>query len=326
MTYGPAWDRPHSPSDDRLWQESDCYWFFDERAGVGGFHRVGQHPNGQMGSLTVFAFDRQMRFHHTRDYPAADCARSADGQIVGPSDVTALDNERMRYRWDLPDCEADLEFYESFYLPRDWSRSGHGASVHRHMNAGGHLECSGRLRGTVRIAGRTHQVDALAHRDRSWGARDHNVVAQHRMYSGTVGPSLSWAGFTMTLRTGAVHASGFVVRNGVEHDLTAIRVLTTFDNDGVTTTGATGLLDLETGERLIVPCRAVQGFVTDVSGAFHSTDTISRVVWNGAVGFCDLEVSNNSHRGSFIPGQADVSSICVDQGLSALGGYADCDR
>lgn len=322
MTYDESWDRPHRPGANPLWQESDCYWFYDAANGVGGFHRIGQTPAKGIGQVMLFVFEEGgERFMSVRDFPLAPAARGDTWHAVANSRAEALGDKRMRFTWGQQETEGDLEFYESFYAPRDWSRTGRAAKALNDMNADGHLECSGRVRGNVRVGGRTHRIDALAHRDRSWGPRDHSVVVQHRMFSGTVGPALSFAAFTITMKHVGTHAAGFVVRDGIETDIKSLDVLTTFENDGATVAGGTAYLTLADGGDLVIPCSGVQGMLSNVHDLFFATDTISTVDWNGAKGFCDIEVSNNPGRGSYIPTPADVSRICASKGLSAFVPY-----
>lgn len=323
--YEGSWDRPHQPGPSALWQESDCYWFYDEATGVGGFHRVGQKPSEGTGQVTMFAFARDAERCVVRaELELGDKHRWDDGQAVGSHRVEALAGGRMSYAWNELGSAAELEFYEQFYEPRDWSTSGHGAEALDELNPDGHLECSGRLRGELRIGDRSYEIDALAHRDRSWGVRDVSRISPHRfrMFSGTVGPALSWATFTIDLKGGPAMATGFVVRNGVEDDVRRLRVLTTFDADGLSPVGATALLALETGEVLRVACQGVQGFTTPVPEMQTATsDTISTVSWDGSRGFCDLELCNNPGRGTYVPTQADVTLLAVDEGVSRCDSY-----
>ena len=52
--FSDHWDCPHQFSDEPSWQESDCYWFYDVKLGVGGFHRIGQKQNKGTGQLMLF--------------------------------------------------------------------------------------------------------------------------------------------------------------------------------------------------------------------------------------------------------------------------------
>jgi hypothetical protein len=79
---------------------------------------------------------------------------------------------------------------------------------------------------------------------------------------------------------------------------------------------------LENGEVLRIDCSSMQGFVTPVREAeTWSTDNISAVSVDGKKGFVDLEMGMNPGRGTFIPTQADVTLLAVDDGLSETVSY-----
>jgi hypothetical protein len=324
MRYDDSWDRPHTPSGDPHWQESDAYWFYDPKQEVGGFHRVGQQPNRGTGQLTAFAFKMGgERFVLSAgegiEVPLGADARQKTKQVVGGHSCEALGGGKMRFRWNEPGCSADLEFYESFHEPRNWSKTGHSNTFMSNLNADGHLECSGRLRGALSIGASTFTIDALAHRDRSWGFRDNSRAAMHRyrMFSGTVGPELSFASFLLDLKNGPKMVAGYVARNGVDLDVRDLRVITTFDADGLTPLASTGILTLENGEMLRIETKSVQGFMTPVPGTHNaSQDHISTFEYQGKTGFLDLELCTNPGRGEYIPTQADVTFTAVDQGVS----------
>jgi hypothetical protein len=321
MSYDESLDCPHAPLAHPLWQESDCYWFWDARQRVGGFHRIGQTPASARGHVMLFVFaeggERYMRYDTP---PITPADRDARGQRVGNSHAAALGNARMAYGWNEADCDGALVFDEAFYAPRDWSRSGHGVGARERMNAGGHVECSGRIRGKLRIGQQHYAIDALAHRDRSWGPRDGSVVAQHRMFSGSVGPALSVACFSLALRNGQRHAAGFIVRDGVEEDIAQIRIIASLDTDGLTALGGEARLILASGETLALPCRARQGFLSVTQG-YVSTDSIASLRHAGHDGFCDLEIANNPLRGTHVPTPEEAGQICLAQGLSRCSDY-----
>lgn len=331
MGYDVSWDKPHQPSDDPKWQESDCYWFFDHETGVGGFHRVGQTPNRGKGQVTLFLFQKDgQRFVRSHTYEPEDEfdltseARLEAKQQVGSHTVEALGEGRMRYTFEEERCSGDLEFYESFHEPRDWSKTGHSDKVMENINSDGHLECSGRLRGKVRLGDETIEIDALCHRDRSWGVRDNSRASLHRyrMFSGTVGPELSFASFLLDTVDGAKMVAGFVVRDGVDLDVRDLRVMITFDSDGITPLASIAELTLENDEVVKIRSECVQGFMTPLSIANCATqDHISTFEYQGKIGFLDLEFCANPGRGAYIPRQEDVTFTAVNQGLSSFQPY-----
>jgi hypothetical protein len=308
------------PGPEDGWQESDCYWFYDRDAGVGGYHRLGLKPNLGTAQIMLLAFARDgRRFSRndsfTRDHPIAAEDRWETGQRAAGHSAESLGDDRMRYQWQEDGCSADLEFYESFYTPRGWPSDA--SEVMSTLNAGGHLEVAGRLRGTVTIDGRAYEIDALAHRDRSWGFRDHSSVSFHRyrMSSGTVGRALSWASVTISSHDGRLHSQGFVARDGRTEDVGNARVVTTLDADGFTTMGATTVLTLTSGERITVSANAVQGFLSALPPTF-ATATIAEAQYGGRVGFQNIEMTPNPGRGSHVPGPEEGSLLALTTGLS----------
>ena len=221
----------------------------------------------------------------------------------------------MRYAWEEQGCSADLEFYESFYTPRGWPAAASEAMST--LNAGGHLEVAGRLRGRVTIDGADYEIDALAHRDRSWGYRDHATISLHRYRcsSGTVGRALSWATMSFSLLDGRIHSQGFVARDGETEDVTNARVITALDADGFTTMGATTVMTLASGEIVTVEASALQGFLNPMAPAF-ATCTIAAVDYEGHLGFQNLEACPNPTRGTHVPGEEEGSLLSLTTGLS----------
>lgn len=320
MPYDVSWDCPHQPSAEQFWQESDCYWWFDDATGVGGFHRIGQKPNAGTGQVTLFVFARDgERFVAHGQHPIAEADRWSTGHRVGGHVGEILDDGRRHFTWHEDGSDGDLVVTESFHEPRNWSKTGHSDSFMDNINSDGHLECGGRITGTIRIGATTYEIDALAHRDRSWGFRDNSRVSMHRyrMFSGTAGPALSFASFFLDLKGGPSMVAGFVSRHGVDEDVRGLRVATTFDADGLSPLGAVAVLTLETGEEIRIECTAVQGFSTPVPEAGSlSTDTICTFEFDGQLGFVDLELCNNPGRGTYIPTGDDIR-LLAQPGLSS---------
>ena len=323
MSATDACDRPHEPTADDLWQESDCYWFFDRESGIGGYHRIGQHPNRGKGNVLLNLFNLgSTRFRLICDYAAADCLRDTDGQKVGSSTARSLGDARMVYAWDEPDCSGELTFTEPFYDPRDWvvsSQADEGAvSVKSAMNTGGHLECSGRISGKVRIGDRSWDICALAHRDRSWGARDYRAAFQHRMISGTMGPELSWATYVMRLENGIVAHAGFVVREGKSIDVTKVDAIAEFADDGLSVPRMRARLQLADGSELLLDGVTREGFCAQTEGWLLSTHSYIAL---GEEGFTIFDATNRPSKGGFIPGPHDVIATCASDGLSPCGDF-----
>jgi len=318
MSYDETWDAPHEPTKQPCWQESDCWWAYDHQKGVGLFYRVGQYVNEGTGQVHLLAFKRGgRRFKLVQNAAQGLRKRSKRAQQVGSFVVDALGSMRMRYRWDETNSSGDLEFYESFYVPRNWHTPESHAQYDTDMHDGGHLECSGRLRGKVRIGGEVITVDALAHRDRSWGNREvGNVIYQHRMCTGTIGPDLSWATVLVQFNSGELAKMGFVARNGVTEDLSDIEIFTTVDYDSLSVRGSVTRLHLREGEVIEIEAKTEQGFLNQFRDYAYGPDVIMSVDYRGKKGFTYLTASINPAKGDYVPSQQQVRSLCVSDGLS----------
>lgn len=313
--YDETWDRPHKHGSQELWQESDCYWFYDARTGVGGFHRIGQQPNRMKGQVAIFVFAKDgERYVSNSEHDFKTDERWNEGQRVAGHTAVALGGGEMRFTWEEGGSTGDLHWYESFHEPKNWPR--HARFFMSHVNSDGHLECGGRLRGTVRIGERSYEIDALAHRDRSWGYRGRETSGQrYRMFSGTVGPEFCVASYSLDLIDGGRSCAGHVIRNGAEKAVVDLRCLTSFDGDGFSPVGATAILTLDDGEVLEVECRGIQG-----RGGLFS-DTIAEITFAGKTGFVDLELQNNPGRGVHAP-TAEELTLLAPPGLTRCVDYA----
>jgi hypothetical protein len=327
MGYDRTWDCPHEPNADPQWQESDCYWFYDAALGVGGFHRIGQTPNVDVGQVDLFVFARDgERFVSNpanKVRPIGKDDRWATGHRVDSHFAQSLGDESLRFGWTEPGCTGDLEFYRSFHTPRNWSKDGHSDAIMSDINPDGHLECAGRIRGKVRIGALMYEIDALAHRDRSWGVRGKSgdiSIHRYRMVSGTMGSELSFASFGLDSLKAGFKSAGFVVRHGIDEDVLDLRCITTFDYDGITPVGARAILTLASGEKLTLLVEPVQGRL-GVGPGVGVSDTICTFEYGGKTGFIDLELCSNPGRGVYVPQPYEVSLLATAPGLSKSVSY-----
>lgn len=321
--YDDSWDWPHVSGASRAWQESDFLTFYDVDARVGATFRLGVHPNRDVGHATLHAFALDgMRYAIDGSRgPVARRAftsgmRTANVTRLGGHRVEALGAGRMRFAWDEPDCAGEVEWYESFFEPRNWSRGERATSLMAGVNADGHLEALGRVRGSVRIGTGEYGIDALAYRDRSWGVRDGKIVNGFPLcqVSGTVGRRLSFTSVFMQLEGLPPSAVGFVVRDGVESDVVLLRGRVTYDYDGLTPLAVSALFTLEDGEVLTVRGRALQGH------GGHLASSLCEVVHGEDTGFCMLLTGTPGHS-DYLPTPEDLTYLHVKGGLSPAVAY-----
>jgi hypothetical protein len=198
--YDARHELPHPPSGHPQWQESVLFAWRDERARIGGFFRSGHEPARGTRNVTwaVFTDDGERFRQHEEGVPLRNSDQLADGFGSGP-EVWVRYSDHLEHRATLPDCEVALDFHDfhpRFRLP-PLGRPEESDATH------GHFEVSGSVRGSVRMCGRTHQVNGLFHRDHSWGPRDRAAILSHRWMVGTVGPDACFQLMTLLTRTGA---------------------------------------------------------------------------------------------------------------------------
>jgi hypothetical protein len=284
----------HAWEDDPDWQESVAVWFHDLDAGWGGFFRFGIHPTQGYGRSMLFAYDDAgLRFRRVRER----LATSSFEELAVGTGWAATDGQRVTYGWTEPECSADLAF-EPFYEPIGFGISADEGDLHRSIYAG-HLECSGRLVGTLRVGDRTAELDALCHRDRSWGPRRIDAVVTNRMLTGTMGPALSFAAIEIQTDE-ATNRHGFVVRHGEVTPCEDLVILPAIGLDGYSVDSGVCHLKLVGGEVLTITAETIDGQLTPYDG-YLCSEHLSIARCGDLVGMCDNELTNNPRLGTADP-------------------------
>ncbi len=293
-------EHPHPWTTDPTWQESVAAWFHDAERGIGGWLRWGVHPALGFGRFNVFVFaDDGLRFRRVDERVPIEVGVEPPAELRVARCIADVDaNGRPRLRWDEPECAGSLAF-EGFYPPQGWGSSQAASEIDAAVNAG-HLECSGLLRGALRLDDRELQIEALAHRDRSWGPRHLEAVHTHRMMSGTTGPELSFAATQLQLVDGTVHAAGFLARDGVVEELADAEILATLHLDGVSVASGRCRAVLDDGREVVIDAETIDGQLTPFDD-YLTTDHVARARSDDLVGFCDVEITNNPRAGSAMP-------------------------
>lgn len=169
MPFDIADEGTHAPTAETHWRESHFFMFYDEAQDLAGFSTMGFRPNEGLCDAGFLLF-RRGRLAYL--YPKRDEA------FIGPWDHWTLGN--LRYEMVEPlagwrvtlqgdkRARADLSFHgvSPAYDYRDNAQTLPAAV------ADVHYEQAGRVRGTVTLRGQSIPVDAVGHRDHSWGVRD----------------------------------------------------------------------------------------------------------------------------------------------------------
>jgi len=304
----------HPPGDADWWSESVFFSWYDEKAGLGGTHRIGQHHN--QGTSNVWyglMADDGWRFRHdaqdntlTEDlYGPWGIATRSDGG----SHRMAFEDGVLRFNAKEADTEVDLVIEDYHPMTEIWPlRTGAGGHVEESM-AHYHFEASGRARGTVRAGDRSWEVDALCHRDHSWGPREWHGFTGHRWFVGSCGPDLAFSGL-IAVTTGGFVQTGFVAREGEITHADHLDVLTYLEPDGLTHRGGEATFYLPGGEKLHFTAEPINGVMFQIYDYVEAAQLCRVRSDAGQTGYVYLEISLNTRLGDF-PVQHTVGAAMV---------------
>lgn len=290
----------HEPDTaDAHWQESVFVHWYDLAAGLGGVHRIGHEPNrdDRKAALQCALFRSDgLRYRRSDDDLVLQPAISDRGFRAGGSNWH-VEGDRPRLEVREPDVDIDIEL--SDFYPITSFFPSEGSLVEEF--ASHHYESSGRAVGSVRIGDRTSEIDALYHRDHSWGIRKTATLLSHRWVSGTFGPSLSFGSTIWHAADGSFVKVGYVVRDGEITFADDVDVVTWMEADGYSHRGGVVTWYLQGGEELRLECQLIDGVAAKLHSA-HYVDAFCRVEHQGRIGVCDFEISNNARNGMEAPG------------------------
>lgn len=288
----------HDGDGSALWQESMFVAWYDRERGISGAHRVGHETTAGAGNVwsAVLTTDGR-RWRRERDgLPIESDDRTEQRLGAGGTAFVSPDADGLGVQVRDEGVEVDLTF-DSFYDPTPVWNSPEAEEIAQTI-APNHAEASGRARGTVRLDGETFAVDALYHRDHSWGVRDWSTIVSHRWFVGTFGPHLSFSSVVLQGPDFRWIHGGAVVRNGVVTRAESVDILAYVEPDGVSHRGGQAIWHLEGGETLTMRSELLDGAIFRQK-SFLAVEGLCEVRLDGSdeVGFCDLEMSNGvGHR------------------------------
>jgi hypothetical protein len=302
--YGSADDLVHPTDGNPLWQDSHWFMWRDANRGVSGLHRFGLHP--QMGTATFWCgvmTDDGRRYRNQGwripmpEQPGAAFVVTA-GQRLEFTDDDDPAGQGVRILVDEPDCKVDLRYRNHFPMVR-YLDDGRVPTA----GAPDHYEASGSVTGTVRLGEDESVIDAVAFRDRSWGARDYAVALSHRWVAGTFGPDLSFSATAVAARDGSYFTDAIVIEGGAVHRAETVDIVVHLEGDSFTHRGGTVALVLPGGREMRLDIETIDAtmFTIGDDDVYVEIDSICRVHHEGRVGFCDLEAAFNARRGWQLP-------------------------
>jgi hypothetical protein len=225
-------DSMHENTGEPTFNESAYFNFFDPRARLGGFARIGNRPNEGHAEMTVCLYPPSggAAFMFWRAEITGNDGFDAAGlrfAIVEP-----LAEHRIAYEGTCCMLATPLDladprraFAENPHVPvtidlryRALSEAFGGEPRSPRPDAPefarGHFEQHGRATGRITIDGTEHELDGFGLRDRSWGPRTWQALERYRWLTMNFGPDAGIAAALITERGGRVLHGGYVFRAG----------------------------------------------------------------------------------------------------------------
>lgn len=234
---------PHTPGPELLWQESVVLAWQDVTKAIGGFFRIGHHPNRGIGICTFGVVSKDGPCFNGSRVGAAlrDGDRAGNRFALGGFVEAVFDNGKSHWSAHDEDCDVDLHISDLHAQYDTWALSGLRNSF-RDKFAASHTEVAGLVTGDIRLGDRRWTIDGYGFRDHSWGVRDHSnpaaALSNFCWLVGSFGKDLVISLSEVIARAGNRFSTGFVIHKG-EFDKPVLRdVAFQVELDGLSMRGA----------------------------------------------------------------------------------------
>lgn len=272
MAVKPHDDGMHTNTGEANFNESMYFNFYDRRARIGGFVRIGNRPNEGYAEVTVTVYqpDGTALFNYMRPAIADNSRFDAGGmrfEVIEPFRHLRVSYDgRAVYLARPLDLEDPRQAFTSNpHRPLQLTLDYHGLSPmyggeasldHPDMVfAKGHTEQHVRASGSITIDGHTTALDGLGLRDHSWGPRSWQSPSYYRWLTCEFDEGFGFMGSQIVLQNGAELLSGFVFKDGENHLFSDWKIDTDRDANGyhetIRATLHTGIGDFEIGGRVL---------------------------------------------------------------------------
>jgi len=289
------YDTLHPAGEDREWNESFYFNFYDAASDICGFMRIGLKPNMDERSMFFFLMLPDGSAVGTRGaVPLGDGSLSVNGLEL----VMVEPERRWRLRFHGPMARMGAEGFAAVSMDLtfdclaptyDYRRSvgAEGERIARKV-ASEHLEQFGHVAGTIEIDGQRIAVDGLGERDHSWGVRDWNAPKMWVWLTAEFDKGTALNVTKLFTEEGEVSA-GFVHLDGRTIALVHAEVAPSLDDKGRPRSLQMTLTDEEGGKHTVTAevMRSVQLPFVGRNGKSSSLmhETLSRYHWSSKTGY-----------------------------------------
>lgn len=275
----PADDYTHPLGPEPTFNESMYFNFFDRRASIGGFVRIGNRANEGHAETTVTLFmpDGRVLFRFARPQIPNNDAMDAGGlrfEVIEPTqrlrtvfEGTAVELQEPR---DMADPRAALaqnprkkvaiDLIHDAVGPMYGNNVGDSALPVEQQFAKGHFEQHMHVAGSVEIDGKTLALEGYGMRDHSWGPRVWQAIDGYEWLTMNFGPDFG-AMLSSIRRTGQDAVVGGVLVRGDElENVREATIEADYEPNGLYHTAVRARFRTQSGEEHSVT-GSVQGFI-----------------------------------------------------------------
>ena len=283
----PVNDGRHALPDSPIARESIPTMINDPDAGIAGFTYTWVNGKSEAGAvLALFgpAVGDAPFVRHLADRPVPADMGFDDWRIEGFAMKNDLSFGRSTVTWDDDQTKLDLTF-DAFHPPYAYGANKDGCPSY---TATDRIEQSGTLKGTIAIAGKTIALDGLGHRDHSWGTRDWGAFQHYNWFEGQAeGVSVHFWRF---IALGRINLRGYVFKDGLQAEVTAVDLDVTFSDDLWQRT-ATAIITDEAGRTTEVKAEFYAHYLLIPSADLSLREGAARATYDGKPGIGWMEVA-----------------------------------
>lgn len=240
----PVHDDRHRLPDSPIARESIPYMINLPDVGIGGFIYTWVNGASEAGAvLALFGpgVGEQPIQQKLPDRPVPRDMNFANWRIEGFTMEQDLKFGHARIGWESETASLDLAF-DAFHPPYAYSANADGCPAY---TATDRIEQSGYLKGHLILGGKRIEVDALGHRDHSWGTRDWGAFQHYNWFQGQTADGIS-VHFWRFIALGRVNLRGYVFKDGLMAEVTGVDMDVTY-NDALWQQRVTAVVTDEAG-------------------------------------------------------------------------------
>lgn len=229
LAVDPVHDGRHTLRDVPIARESSPYLFNLPDLGIAGFTYFWVNGRSEAGAvLALFGpgVGDQPITQKLADRPIPREMNFTNWEIEGFTLRQDLAFRHAEVSWRSAEASLDLAF-DGFHPP--YAYGAHEAGCPS-FAASDRIEQSGHLKGRLTLGARTFEIDALGHRDHSWGTRDWGAFQHYHWFQGQTADGVS-VHFWRFQALGRTHLRGYVFKDRLLAEVTDVDLDVTYNVD-----------------------------------------------------------------------------------------------